>query len=184
MKPLEILVSEHGLIRQYLGVLNEALTKLERSESLPKEFFEQVVIFARDFVDKYHHVKEEHQMFTRIAEKKIGQLDAPIELLRNQHENGRRYISAIAEAIPGYLAGNNSLRDDILGNLAAFISMLRAHIHQEDHIFFPLVADTLTDAEQEDLLAEFIKADERVGKSFVTQSQERLLKIEAMLSLR
>ena len=54
MQALGRLYMEHGLIRQYLENLGYALDRLERGDRPPKEFFEQTVAFAREFVDEYH----------------------------------------------------------------------------------------------------------------------------------
>ncbi len=66
MHPIDILVAEHSLIRQYLSSLSFALEKLERGENLAREYVEQIVLFARNFVDKHHHFKEEYQMFVLV----------------------------------------------------------------------------------------------------------------------
>ena len=68
MDALEILRGEHALIRQYLDNLSFAAEKIERGERPPKEFFEKTVEFARTFVDKHHYFKEEHLMFTWLAQ--------------------------------------------------------------------------------------------------------------------
>jgi hemerythrin-like domain-containing protein len=72
MKALKILRDEHALIRQYLDNLALASEKLERGERPPKEFFEKAVDFSRQFVDKHHHFKEEHIIFTWLAQRKKG----------------------------------------------------------------------------------------------------------------
>lgn len=95
MRPLETLRNEHGLIRQFLDNLALAVAKLENEERPPKEFFEKAVLFARTFADTFHHIKEEHVMFVRLAQKNNGAIDGQIESLRHQHDRGRNYISAL-----------------------------------------------------------------------------------------
>lgn len=82
MTPVEILVEEHALIRQGLDNLSLAIEKLEEGEKPPAEFFEAAIRFARTFSDKFHHFKEEYLMFTRLAERNNGAIDAQIDALR------------------------------------------------------------------------------------------------------
>ncbi len=129
MKPLEILVTEHGLIRQFLDNLVLAVEKLENEEPPPKKFFENAVQFAEMFTHTFHHFKEEHVMFVRLAQKRNGTIDGQIESLRQEHERGRNYISVIADSLDGYAAGRPIQIGQVLESTAAYISLLRNHIH-------------------------------------------------------
>ena len=48
MEIVEMLVKEHGLIRQFLDNLDLAVEKIEGGERPPREFFEKAVKFARN----------------------------------------------------------------------------------------------------------------------------------------
>ena len=122
MQAIRILVHEHRLIRQYLDILGFAIERIERGEHPPREFFENAVLFSRDFVDKYHHYKEEHQMFALLAQEVEGQLDGAIAALRYQHERGRVQVSAIATALDGYTPGpmpDKAAIEETLGPIAS-----------------------------------------------------------------
>lgn len=136
MNPLEILADEHRLIRQALDSFHLATQKMEEGINPPVEFFEKAVGFARTFVDKRHHFKEEYLMFGRLAERHQGELDAEIEALRHQHDSGREYVSEMANALDGYSKGRDAEVIVMLENLAPFPSMLRRHIHREDRVFY------------------------------------------------
>ena len=82
MNAIETLTNEHGLIRQFLDNLEQAAKKIEEGQYPPRDFFDNAVQFARTFADKYHHFKEEHVVFVRLAQKNKGDLDARIEALR------------------------------------------------------------------------------------------------------
>ncbi len=181
MNAIDTLRAEHGLIRQYLDNLAAALGKMERQEPVPTVFFEHAVLFAREFVDKYHHFKEELQMFTLLAQKHGGELDVDIEGLRNQHENGRNHIAEIDFAKEGYGQGQEVATTTLIEHLASYISMLRQHIHREDHRFYPLAREAFTDDEMAHLAAEYERANEKAGDDFFGKSQDRVLKMEALL---
>jgi hemerythrin-like domain-containing protein len=182
MDPINVLTTEHTLIHQFLSGLSLALAKLENGETLPKEYLEQVVLFARNFVDKHHHFKEEYQMFRMVAQKHDGKLDGQLDALRNQHEHGRRYITDIAASIDGHVAGDGVKTTTLLESLAAYLSMLRQHINREDHIFYPMAREALTDEEFDQLSTSFEEADAKAGEEFMGEYQERILKMEALLT--
>ncbi|GAB4330507.1 MAG: hypothetical protein Kow0099_01100 [Candidatus Abyssubacteria bacterium] len=166
MKPTEILAGEHSLIRQALDNFSLAVEKLETGERPPERFFEGAVEFARMFADKYHHFKEEYLMFGMLAQKKSGDLDSQIDSLKHQHERSRNLVTEIANSIAGYARGDEVHATMLIENLAAYTSLLRHHIHREDHVFYPMVEKELSKAEQEALMKEFKKEEEKQRKTF------------------
>jgi len=182
MKPLETLRNEHGLIRQFLDNLTLAVEKLQNEEPPPREFFDLAVEFAREFADRFHHFKEEHVMFVRLAQKKSGAIDGQIEALRHQHERGRNCVAAIADALDGYAAGKPAQVSQVLENVAAYAALLRNHIHKEDHIFYPMAQEVLSAEEESQLEAEFAKAREKVGEDTFERCHKLVVDMGSMLT--
>jgi len=178
---MDILVHEHGLIRKFLDNLSLAVEKMEEEEKVPKEFFEKAVTFARQFADKFHHIKEEYVMFNLLAQKKRGELDAKFDILRFQHDRGRNHIVEIANSIEGYSNGDEFSTVVLLENLSAYISLLRKHIHTEDFVLFPMVKESVSESENQLLLKEFIREDEKFGDGFAEESRELVQELGTML---
>ena len=173
MRALEILGNEHALIRQYLDSLALAVEKIETGGHPPVEFFDKALEFYNTFTKQFHHFKEEYAMFVKLAQKKNGKIDTQLDALRYQHERGRNYMVEIAGALEGYSRGNELHTTKLLENLAAYISLLRQHIHKEDHIFYPMVEKVLTEQEHEDLLELFrVEDDKRGGEIFERSKQQ------------
>lgn len=163
MKPIETLANEHGLIRQFLDNLSMAADHIENGRRPSVAFFEKGLDFARTFADRYHHFKEEHVLFVRLAQRKMGQVDAQLDALRSQHERGRELVSNMSEALDGYAAQDPTKTADLLENMAAYASLLRHHIHTEDHVFYPMVQKTLSAQEMEMVGQEFAAQKEKLG---------------------
>ena len=161
MDPIETLSNEHGLIRQFLDVLSLAAEKIEDGQHPSEAFFEKGVEFARTFADHYHHFKEEHVLFVQLAQKKQGEIDAQLEALRYEHERGRSLVTGIETAIPGYAERDPIKTGQLLENMAAYVSLLRHHIHVEDHVFYPMTKKTLNEQEFEAIAQEFDKQHEK-----------------------
>ena len=181
MEPLEILRNEHGLIRQFVDNLSLAGEKMADGERPPTQFFAKAVQFAKTFADEFHHPKEEYVMFVRLAQKKGGAMDGEIESLRHQHEHARNYMSNISLALNGYDEGNPIKTSEILENMGAYIIMERAHIHKEDHVFFPMVAQEFSDDEMAQVKAEFEKVRDKAGGEKFEEAHKLVVEMGSIL---
>ena len=175
MKATEILTREHALILQALHSLSRAQKKLEEKQQLPREFFEKALMFLREFADQFHHFKEEYLMFGLLALKKEGAFDGPIGSLRFQHERCRACIDAISSSLDGYADGDDIATTTLLENLAAYISLLRRHIYEEDQVFFKMAEKELSKEEEDLLLLQFRKEDQKLGEQTFNERNRRLL---------
>ncbi len=181
MNPIETLKNEHGLIRRFLDNLAVAAEKIEAGQYPPREFFERGVEFARLFADRFHHFKEEHVLFMHLAQKHKGEIDGRIETLRFQHERGRELVKTMAAALDGYAAGNEIKIAELLESTAAYVSLLRRHIHIEDHVLYPMASEELTAAEMEAVAAEFDKERERHGHDTFETAHKLVVDMGSML---
>ncbi len=186
MTPTKILMDEHALIRQFVDNLVLSLEKIEEGEKLSVDFFEKAVDFAQNFILKFHHFKEEHLMFGLLAQKRKGEIDGQMDSLRYQHERGRNFISEIRNSLAGYeKCADTSCKDIntqiIIENLASYIHMLRHHIQKEDYIFFPAADIELTEEENEYLLGEFKKEDEKRGGDILDNNRNVVIDMGKML---
>lgn len=163
MNATKPLIKEHALILKALDAMSFAKHQIENGKYPPKAFFELAVVFSRDFSDTFHHFKEEFLMFGMLAQKKEGDLDLEIGALRQQHEKCRGFISGIEASLKGYAEKDELAVTALLENLAPYISLLRRHIHQENHVFFPMVEESLTEEENTYLLDQFIREADRFG---------------------
>jgi hemerythrin-like domain-containing protein len=182
MDVLDTLTNEHGLIRQFLDNLTLAAGSIEEGRRPSREFFEKGVEFARTFADTYHHFKEEHMVFVRLAQRRGGEIDAQLDALRYQHERGRELVSGMATAIDGYAANDPNKTADLLENMAAYVSLLRHHIHTEDHVFFPMARKILNDQEMRELENEFLKIQGKHGGDTFERSHKTVVDMGSILT--
>ena len=166
MKAINILVNEHSLIKEFLSVLSTGVKKIIDNEKPPREFFEKAMTFSRDYADTHHHFKEEYIMFKLLAKKKQGEIDGEIDKLRDQHEHYRNYLSEVSAALAGYENNLNESTRLVHRNLSEYIQSLRDHIELEEKHFYPMAQKVITGDEQEALIQEFEKYEEKGGKEF------------------
>lgn len=178
---IDILIEEHALIRRFLDCLVLALEILAEGTRVPPAFFTKAVRFARDFADHFHHLKEEFYLFTHVAQKAQGKLAAHCEGLRLQHESGRNHIVEATKAINEYAHGSAIARARLAENLAAYVHLLRKHIHTEDFVIFPMISRWITDADQR-ALSELYRQDEaRFGVGFADRCRDLVDEMGALL---
>jgi len=181
MEPLQILTDEHELIRSYLNDTSVALYQMSNNKWPEKEFFEMGVEFTKSFSDKFHHYKEEYIMFLKLAQKKKGSIDSEIMLLRDQHESARNFTIGISRSLDKYTQKDSVHAAAIAENLGYYNLLLRQHIHREDHIFYPMARELFTESEQNDMLEDFKKAEEKFQPDFVGISKAKVEKMSALL---
>ena len=182
MEPIATLTNEHGLIRQYLDSLVLAAEQIEEGRRPSRAFFEKALEFARGFADDYHHFKEEHVLFVRLAQSKGGELDAQLDALRYQHERGRELVAKVARCLDGYAARDDRQTGDLLEALAAYAALLRQHIHTEDHRFYPLARNVLGADDMERLGEEFARQRERHGGDMFERSHKLVVDMGSILT--
>jgi len=182
MDPIEILRGEHLLIRRFVDLLSLAVTRLEGGHPPARAFFEDCIEFIRSFSDGFHHNKEELVMFVQLARKKNGAIDGQIEALRYQHDQGRGFVKAIEGALEGFEKGEPNDIEVVRENAAAFVSLLRHHIHTENRVFFPMSREVMTEEELEDLGRKFAKVQEVHGADTFSKFQKLVNNLDAMLA--
>jgi hemerythrin-like domain-containing protein len=72
-----------------------------------------------------------------------------------EHEQGRRHIRAIAEALKPASCGEAAAAQVVADNLRAYAGLLRSHIRKEDSVLFPMAERLLTADDRAHLAAEF-----------------------------
>jgi hemerythrin-like domain-containing protein len=182
MDPIEILSNEHGLIRRFVDLLTKAVARLEVENPPPRAFFDNSIEFVRGFSDGFHHKKEELVMFVQLARKKNGAIDGQIEALRYQHDQGRGFVAAIDGALDDYEQGDPGAQSIVRENAASFASLLRHHIHIEDHIFFPMSREAMTPEELDDLGEKFAKVQEVHGADTFQRYHKIVVDLDEMLA--
>ena len=146
------------MIEQVLNVLEKIAEQVERTGVLPQQDAADAVEFFRMFADQCHHGKEEAELFPALEAKGFPRHGGPTGVMIQEHEFGRARVRGMAAAIEQDAAG------EFVRNARAFIEMLRQHIQKEDHCLFPMADETLTGAEQGNLLVAFERAEkEQMG---------------------
>ncbi len=148
----EALKQDHRIIEKVLAVL-EKVAQNPREASL--ETWEKAIDFIRNFADKCHHLKEEKLFFPALEARGIPCEGGPIGMMLLEHEEGRAYVRAMAEALVLAKEDPEAAKSALVENALLYLRLLRQHIAKEDEILFEMADEALTPEEQKELLREF-----------------------------
>lgn len=151
--PTDVLKNEHRVIEQVLDCLEGIAVRASRDGDFDTQSAEEAIDFFRNFADRCHHGKEEHQLFPALEARGFSPENGPTGVMRSEHETGRGYIRGMVGAIETQSA------ETFASFAHAYIDMLRVHIRKEDHCLFPMADSALDVAGQTDLMAQFERVE-------------------------
>lgn len=156
MRPLNILLAEHRIVEDVLRGLDKAARDFRYLTHLPRQEAGELIWFLRAFVDGCHHAKEERILFPILEANHMHSNMGPTAAMRLDHRLG---ANLIADMESGLADPGESGRRRFAHAAEAYSSMLRGHIHKEDHCVFALAAALLDAQEKGDLESAFLKID-------------------------
>lgn len=153
MTATETLRHEHQVILLVLGAAEREAQSIQDSGTVRTEAVAEMVDFFRNFADICHHAKEEKLLFVKMEERGMPAHNGPIAVMLHEHDEGRRLVRAVAEALPKASQGDPIALAAVRDNLRTYADLLRAHIAKEDNILYPM-ADGLFSVEDQRSLSE------------------------------
>jgi hemerythrin-like domain-containing protein len=167
MDAIETLMNEHRVIEQVLDALVGFVDEVERKGSTERDELGRFVTFIREFADACHHGKEEDILFAAMVEHGFPSQGGPIAVMLRDHDQGRALVKVLRGHAEASGAWADADRQEI-GNVArGFAAHLRAHIHKEDAILYPMAEQHLPPEAMEEVSAACDRYEEdpaRAGK--------------------
>jgi hemerythrin-like domain-containing protein len=181
MRPTEILMAEHRVIQPVLECLDRLAEDAEESGRLDVRSAGEAIEFLRTFADGCHHGKEERHLFERLVERGWPKDSGPVGMMLLDHEEGRGLIRAMDQARSACEEGESGAWARFAEAARGYADLLRAHIHKEDRVLFPMADRFLSADDQEALLAAFERTEhEDMGDG----THERMLALARGLTER
>src|SRR3989304_6062306 len=108
MAATNCLKEEHRGVDRMLNIGEAATKRLEAGRDVPTDLFPSAVDFFRGFTDGCHHAKEEVKLFLAMEQRGIPREGGPIGVMLMEHDQGRAFVRAMAEAAGRYAQGDKS----------------------------------------------------------------------------
>lgn len=165
MKATDMLVDEHRIIEGVLTTLEAGAQKLASRAAIAPRFFLDAADFIRNFADNCHHKKEEGVLFKTMVKHGFPEDQGPLAVMLAEHEQGRAFTRAMSDAAQKFERGDQSVREEIIMNALAYVSLLRQHIQKENNILFRMADNVIPPAEHADVEAGFARVErEEIGR--------------------
>ena len=166
-----ILQYEHGIIRQVMDVLAE-LAKREEPEKHRAQA-RGIVEFSNDFIDRFHHAKEERFLFPEgVKEKAIS--DAELQRLLADHRKAREMIADLREQVDT----KRKLGKAFATAAKEFSEHMAAHVRHEEDSVFPTFEEAIDMDRDMELAEEYERFAGEFGADFSKRAEDFSVKVQ------
>ncbi len=141
--------------------LIEVMERITQSPNPNVEHMETIVKVIREFADGLHHAKEEQLLFPLMVQKGFSNETGPVAAMLHDHEEGRNFVKGMAGNISLYKQGESGALKAIYSNMLGYADLLKNHIGKENKVLFRMADNVFTPAEQESLLLDFTKIENK-----------------------
>jgi hemerythrin-like domain-containing protein len=143
MDTIETLMNEHRVIERVLDGLVGFADEVQRTGGTEKAELARFVTFLREFADACHHGKEEEILFAAMVEHGFPKHGGPIAVMLQEHDQGRGLVRILRERAEQDAPWTDADRQEVAAVANGFSELLRAHIHKEDAILYPMAEQHL-----------------------------------------
>jgi hemerythrin-like domain-containing protein len=158
--PTEDLMREHGILRRVLLIYGELHRRLMGGQEFAPETLGGAAGIIKKFIEEYHEKLEEEHIFPRF--EKAGQLVDLVQVLKVQHQAGRKVTGFLLANATADALKNQAKRQELAAHLQAFWRMYRPHAAREDTVLFPAFRRVVT-----------VKEFQELGEKFEDTEQEK-----------
>ena len=181
MEPTTILSNEHRVIEIVLAALENLANRTLAEKKLDRKSAQEAIDFIKNFADRCHHGKEEDYLFAALVNKGIPKEAGPVGQMLREHEQGRAFVIGMADNLAGAESGETQAIRGFVNNALGYVELLKAHIHKEDHILFPMASRLLSGEDKTQLLRKFESVEsEHMGQG----THEKYIEIAKNLAER
>jgi hemerythrin-like domain-containing protein len=159
MSSTENLLQEHLIVRRLGSIAKKCSDGLYRNKNIPIEDIQIISVVIEEFVDAFHHGKEEKAYFPITKEKNSFSEDIRKFLI--EHELGRRIAKMLRRELDLLidhkrydkyegLKWNNKNKEPVARFLKSYAVFVSDHTGKED-IFFKMIQEKHSVSEEEDI---------------------------------
>jgi hemerythrin-like domain-containing protein len=179
LKATSDLKNDHITVRRLGAIVQTCSDKLYLNEDIPIEDIELISVIIEEFVDRFHHGKEEQAYFPETKDK--DSFGEDIRKFLIEHELGRRIARMLRGHLNSWKKGIDS-REPVARFLKSYAIFISDHTGKEDK-FFDLVEEKKSITEQEDqmLIKHYDSCRNQVGGKV---RMEQMLKLIGYLETK
>ena len=144
-KAIWIIREEHQRYGSVLNLVRNLLDDAgEEHWSLDPELLERAFDYVEEFIDEYHHPKEDDFLF-RAVRRRSREANALVEELEAQHVDGARMMTELRAALTAWRQTRSDLDFRVFRDLArTYIDFEGRHAMKENDELIPIAEKALT----------------------------------------
>ena len=151
MSATEDLLQDHIFIRRLQVVIEKCYAQLHEGKEIPSGDLVKIADIIEQFVDQFHHGKEENSYFPKAESK--GSYSEEIRKFVIEHEFGRRIARRVRIHLEEFLQGKDA-RESLARYLKTYSVFILDHTSKEDSFFMTLKEKQSLSREDERVLKE------------------------------
>jgi hemerythrin-like domain-containing protein len=151
MSATEDLLQDHIFIRRLQVVIEKCYIRLHEGNEIPIGDLVKIADIIEQFVDQFHHGKEENSYFPKTGSK--GSYSEEIRKFVIEHEFSRRIARRVRLHLEEFLQGKDR-REPLARYLKTYSVFILDHTSKEDHFFMRLKEEQSLSQEEERMLKE------------------------------
>ena len=141
MDALRIISEDHNNLWRLATAVDQLAGDMQAGGPLEHAFFESVLNYIDQFIERSHHPKEDNYLF-RLLRLRSPEAAAALDALQQQHAEGPARLSALRIELAGAHAGQVPLAQ-LAASLRNYTAGMKTHILQEEKQILPLARKTL-----------------------------------------
>lgn len=138
MDPIEELMREHRRIEQELTLLELWAQSVSDPRFDGRGELAVFLKFFREYVDEYHHEKEERVLSDALLELGLSRPSGPVFVMLHEGGQGSRERATLQQLALSDQPWSSGQRLYLIQTIVAFSKILRDHVKREDQILYPL----------------------------------------------
>ena len=151
MDATQDLKQDHITIRRLRDIVQTCSDKLYAKEDIPLEDIEIISVVIEEFVDRFHHGKEEQAYFPNTKNK--NRFEEDIHKFLIEHELGRRIAVMLLRELNAWKESKIDLgREPVARFLKSYAVFITDHTGKEDNFFNLVEAKSGLSAEENEIL--------------------------------
>jgi len=161
MKSLELLEEEHRVMERALDLLETAVFKILKGESVDPKAITLLLRFFREYT--FSHEEEEEKALFPLLESKNTSLRGLIVELKSEHAFSRRALRTLQEIFEEEFksAKHELWRSLALADALGYVRTARLHMFKENEVF-RIAREVLSEDDDRRLLEEFEKIESNI----------------------
>jgi hemerythrin-like domain-containing protein len=168
------LKADHRVIWRLESALRIMAARIVRGDRLPPEDVEEAVRLLTEFVDSYHHAKEEAGLFP-VIEGKAREQQKTVYGFLVEHEFGRRTARRIEYERIRWMKAEGTA-EALSRFMLTYADFIRVHTSKEDRWFKAVDQELLTEVQQKEVLARFAQVRSSSSRERLVQRVNGLAK--------